>query len=223
MMATGNHSINFIILTDCSIAEKNADAILNTLVKSWARVNMILICCFTSLQGLSVVKNTNESNENLFTLVWGRRDRNQWSNRPRPFNWVSRSTSLKATISTKWPLKVRFAFILNNFVLKKIHFDWVIIVCFYLLLSFVGVAGYVSFVRSYAALPKDVRDIFNFQSLHLGHYAKSFGLRDPPAQINTAGRAVQWNERKQFNTARERNPALKRAALGYVTSTFQSR
>lgn len=86
MMATGNHSINFIILTDCSIAEKNADAILNTLVKSWARVNMILICWFTSLQGLSVVKNTNESNENLFTLVWGRRDRNQWSNRPRPFN-----------------------------------------------------------------------------------------------------------------------------------------
>ena len=76
--------------------------------------------------------------------------------------------------------------------------------------------GYVSFVRSYAALPKDVRDVFNFQSLHLGHYAKSFALRDPPAQINTNGRAVEWNERgKPFNTARQRNPALKRSILGY--------
>nr|CAH0110851.1 unnamed protein product [Daphnia galeata] len=74
--------------------------------------------------------------------------------------------------------------------------------------------GYVSFVRSYAALPKDVRDVFNFQSLHLGHYAKSFALRDPPTQINTAGRMGQRNDRVQpFNTARQRNPALlKRAA-----------
>jgi ATP-dependent RNA helicase DDX31/DBP7 len=72
----------------------------------------------------------------------------------------------------------------------------------------------VSFVRSYAALPKDVRDVFNFQSLHLGHYAKSFALRDPPAQINTNGRMGQRNDRIQpFNTARQRNPALlKRAA-----------
>lgn len=74
--------------------------------------------------------------------------------------------------------------------------------------------GYVSFVRSYAALPKDVREVFNFQSLHLGHYAKSFALRDPPAQINTAGRMGQRNDRVQpFNTARQRNPSmLKRAA-----------
>ena len=75
-------------------------------------------------------------------------------------------------------------------------------------------AGYVSFVRSYAALPKDVRDVFNFQSLHLGHYAKSFALRDPPARINSAGRIGQRNDRtQQFNTARQRNPAAKRAAL----------
>jgi ATP-dependent RNA helicase DDX31/DBP7 len=99
----------------------------------------------------------------------------------------------------KWPPKVTVQF-------------FVLFVCnFYGKLSFVG---YVSFVRSYAALPKDVRDVFNFQSLHLGHYAKSFALRDPPAQINTNGRMGQRNDRIQpFNTARQRNPALlKRAA-----------
>ena len=37
--------------------------------------------------------------------------------------------------------------------------------------------AYVSFVRSYASYPKDVRHIFSFKALHLGHIAKSFGLR----------------------------------------------
>lgn len=74
-------------------------------------------------------------------------------------------------------------------------------------------SGYVSFVRSYAAFPKDVRDIFNFQNVHLGHYAKSFALRDPPARINSAGRLGRRNDRtEQFRTARQRNSG-KRANL----------
>lgn len=74
--------------------------------------------------------------------------------------------------------------------------------------------GYVSYIRSYAAFPKDVRDVFNFQNLHLGHYAKSFALRDPPTRINSAGRLGKRNDRtEQFRTARQRNPKRPAAAL----------
>lgn len=65
--------------------------------------------------------------------------------------------------------------------------------------------GYVSYVRSYATFPREVRDVFDFQQLHLGHYAKSFALRDPPARINSSGRKVQRNDRANpFKTARDR-------------------
>jgi len=73
--------------------------------------------------------------------------------------------------------------------------------------------GYVSFIRSYAAFPKSVRDIFNFQSLHLGHYAKSFALRDPPTKINSYGRNVKRDDKtKSFRTARQRNPVVSKPA-----------
>ncbi|KAG1711826.1 hypothetical protein DVH05_009068 [Phytophthora capsici] len=38
-----------------------------------------------------------------------------------------------------------------------------------------------SFVRSYATHSSDTRSIFHVRSLHFGHVAKSFALRDPPA------------------------------------------
>ncbi|RLN53799.1 hypothetical protein BBJ29_008481 [Phytophthora kernoviae] len=38
-----------------------------------------------------------------------------------------------------------------------------------------------SFVRSYATHSSDTRQIFHVRSLHFGHVAKSFALRDPPA------------------------------------------
>ena len=83
--------------------------------------------------------------------------------------------------------------------------------------------GYVSFVRSYATFPKDVRDVFDFTKLHLGHYAKSFALRDPPTQINSRGRGGQRNDKtKKFNTAAERNPksALKRTGNCLILNFF---
>ncbi|KAI9912060.1 hypothetical protein PsorP6_008912 [Peronosclerospora sorghi] len=47
-----------------------------------------------------------------------------------------------------------------------------------------------SFVRSYATHSSDTRHIFHVRSLHFGHVAKSFGLREPPAssKLRTAGR-----------------------------------
>ncbi|DBA04808.1 TPA: hypothetical protein N0F65_004445 [Lagenidium giganteum] len=41
--------------------------------------------------------------------------------------------------------------------------------------------GFHSFVRSYATHSSDTRRIFHVRSLHFGHIAKSFALREPPA------------------------------------------
>ncbi|KAG8230161.1 hypothetical protein J437_LFUL010412 [Ladona fulva] len=43
--------------------------------------------------------------------------------------------------------------------------------------------AYTSFVRFYAAYPKESRNAFCFRRLHLGHYAKGFALRDTPSAI----------------------------------------
>ncbi|XP_053551923.1 probable ATP-dependent RNA helicase DDX31 [Bombina bombina] len=41
-----------------------------------------------------------------------------------------------------------------------------------------------SYVRSYATYPKTLKHIFHVRSLHLGHVAKSFGLRDAPHNLS---------------------------------------
>lgn len=56
--------------------------------------------------------------------------------------------------------------------------------------------AYVSFVRFYASYPVDARGVFSFKALHLGHYAKSFALKDPPSQIGGLGKK-QWLERNK--------------------------
>ncbi|KAF2359479.1 Helicase C-terminal [Trinorchestia longiramus] len=44
--------------------------------------------------------------------------------------------------------------------------------------------AYMSFIRAYASYPREVRDIFCYKALHLGHYAKSFALRDAPSSLH---------------------------------------
>ncbi|XP_047624738.1 probable ATP-dependent RNA helicase DDX31 isoform X7 [Phacochoerus africanus] len=43
-----------------------------------------------------------------------------------------------------------------------------------------------SFVRAYATYPRELKHIFHVRSLHLGHVAKSFGLRDAPKNLSTS-------------------------------------
>lgn len=57
--------------------------------------------------------------------------------------------------------------------------------------------AYVSFVRSYASYPKDIREIFSFKALHLGHLAKSFALRDPPTKITGIGKG-KWVQKAEL-------------------------
>ncbi|XP_035683460.1 probable ATP-dependent RNA helicase DDX31 [Branchiostoma floridae] len=43
--------------------------------------------------------------------------------------------------------------------------------------------AYQSFIRAYATFPSSLKHIFHVRKLHLGHVAKSFGLRDAPGDI----------------------------------------
>ncbi|XP_045598838.2 ATP-dependent DNA helicase DDX31 [Procambarus clarkii] len=61
--------------------------------------------------------------------------------------------------------------------------------------------AYVSFVRSYASYPKEVREMFSFKALHLGHYAKSMGLRDTPAAL---GASAAFRAKREMKERRER-------------------
>jgi ATP-dependent RNA helicase DDX31/DBP7 len=53
----------------------------------------------------------------------------------------------------------------------------------------------VSWVRFYASYPAKAKAYFHYKALHLGHYAKSFALRDPPSRIGGIGKK-NW-ERSQ--------------------------
>lgn len=65
--------------------------------------------------------------------------------------------------------------------------------------------AYVSYIRSYASYPREAREVFCFKELHLGHIAKSFGLRDPPKKITGIGKGhwVQSDERKREQKVKE--------------------
>lgn len=54
--------------------------------------------------------------------------------------------------------------------------------------------AYVSWVRFYSSYTRDMREIFNRKELHLGHYAKSFALRDPPQRIGGIGKKLHEKE-----------------------------
>ncbi|XP_068227914.1 ATP-dependent DNA helicase DDX31-like [Palaemon carinicauda] len=61
--------------------------------------------------------------------------------------------------------------------------------------------AYVSFVRSYASYPKHLREMFNFKALHLGHYAKSMGLRDSPSAL---GASAAFRAKREIKEKREK-------------------
>lgn len=43
--------------------------------------------------------------------------------------------------------------------------------------------AYISFIRSYSTYSLEMKKIFHIKNLHLGHVAKSFGLREAPKEI----------------------------------------
>lgn len=60
--------------------------------------------------------------------------------------------------------------------------------------------GFKSHIRAYATHTKEEREHFDISELHLGHVAKSFGLRDPPGGIgNGIDRKAAVKKRKAGN------------------------
>ncbi|XP_017767100.1 PREDICTED: probable ATP-dependent RNA helicase CG8611 [Eufriesea mexicana] len=50
--------------------------------------------------------------------------------------------------------------------------------------------AYTSWIRFYSSYPRDMREIFNRKDVHLGHYAKSFALRETPQRIGGIGKKL---------------------------------
>lgn len=71
--------------------------------------------------------------------------------------------------------------------------------------------AYQSHIRAYATHVAAERHIFNIKDLHLGHLAKSFGLRDRPAKINVPGlRPGKEDTQKSFKADRKSATGEKR-------------
>lgn len=54
--------------------------------------------------------------------------------------------------------------------------------------------AYVSWIRFYSTYPHELRKFFNRKELHLGHYAKSFGLSERPKRIGGIGKKLRDEE-----------------------------
>jgi hypothetical protein len=59
--------------------------------------------------------------------------------------------------------------------------------------------AYISFLRSYSTYDKEMKRIFHLKNLHLGHVAKSFGLREAPKEI--IGSELKLHMKKSSNAA----------------------
>jgi len=70
--------------------------------------------------------------------------------------------------------------------------------------------GFQSHIRAYATHVANERNIFNMQTLHLGHLAKAFALRDKPGSINVPGL------RPSKMTKADRSVAARKAKRGDV-------
>ncbi|CAH8452403.1 unnamed protein product [Schistosoma turkestanicum] len=66
--------------------------------------------------------------------------------------------------------------------------------------------AYLSFLRSYASFSGDLRHIFNFKRLHLGHVARAFCLQKKPSDVasRVRGRFVKTDKQKN-STGKKRS------------------
>ncbi|KAB8069260.1 ATP-dependent RNA helicase dbp7 [Aspergillus leporis] len=74
--------------------------------------------------------------------------------------------------------------------------------------------AYQSHIRAYATHIANERSMFNIKELHLGHLAKSFGLRDRPSKINVPGLRPGKDDAKKDYKAARKTTGTKRKAPG---------
>ncbi|XP_069842597.1 ATP-dependent DNA helicase DDX31 isoform X2 [Dendropsophus ebraccatus] len=80
-----------------------------------------------------------------------------------------------------------------------------------------------SYIRSYATYPRDLKHIFHVRSLHLGHVAKSFGLRDAPHNLSQqlSGTKKQKAMKNKRND-RQKTVRTKQRFSDLLTSEYSS-
>lgn len=81
-----------------------------------------------------------------------------------------------------------------------------------------------SYIRSYATYPKDLKHIFHVRSLHLGHVAKSFGLRDAPQNLShqLAGNSKKQKAMKSKRADGHKPVRMKQRFSDLLTSEYSS-
>ncbi|XP_056397163.1 probable ATP-dependent RNA helicase DDX31 isoform X2 [Hyla sarda] len=81
-----------------------------------------------------------------------------------------------------------------------------------------------SYIRSYATYPRDLKQIFHIRSLHLGHVAKSFGLRDAPHNLTQqlAGNSKKQKAMKSKRNEQQKTKRVKQRFSELLTSEYSS-
>ncbi|XP_043913856.1 probable ATP-dependent RNA helicase DDX31 [Protopterus annectens] len=67
-----------------------------------------------------------------------------------------------------------------------------------------------SFIRAYTTYPSNLKHFFHIKALHLGHTAKSFGLRDAPQNLRAS--LIGSGEKKKNRHTRKRSYAIQSAS-----------
>ena len=97
-----------------------------------------------------------------------------------------------------------------------------------------AIEAYCSFIRSYSAYPTELKPIFHVKKLHLGHLAKSFGIREKPTDFLQSRDDLSWarkredagavidseTKRKQSERREKRKTEVKKKIQNLVISEF---
>ena len=81
----------------------------------------------------------------------------------------------------------------------------------------IAVSAYHSYIKSYATYPAPLKHIFHLKYIHLGHVAKSFGLRNAPKKIPKVNLS---RKRSQKHSGNEKNYPKKRKHLDYENEIY---
>lgn len=82
-----------------------------------------------------------------------------------------------------------------------------------------GRRAFTSHIRAYATHAADERQVFDLKSLHLGHIAKSFGLRETPGSFSTGSEGSNKKKNKNGQVVDGRKRMLRMAKFNTSIST----
>lgn len=90
--------------------------------------------------------------------------------------------------------------------------------------GFLFLSAFLSYVRSYASYPIQLRPILPFKELHLGHIAKSLCLRDTPQALGAGAylRPQKYHESNKLSRHQHDKPGMKQTNLAYKMSAVDT-